>query len=244
MDDLLKILNNNAGALTILFSGIVTFATVIYAGLTWALVKETRMMREVQTEPKLQVSVNSFDFAVHIVRLNIRNIGLGPALDVVFNPRVLSGGVSAEKLLSEFTDVNFFSVGLKHFGPRQERVSGYTELTQDHDGKIASILTLDVTYRSATGKIYSDSLVIDMSEMKGGYQLGKPHAYAVAHSLEKIQQDIHRLISGSHRIKADIYTNGDRAEEVAEAKAKREQWRMERDAQQKIQADTSGGSTS
>ena len=145
MDDLLKILNNNAGALTILFSGIVTFATVIYAGLTWALVKETRMMREVQTEPKLQVSVNSFDFAVHIVRLNIRNIGLGPALDVVFNPRVLSGGVSAEKLLSEFTDVNFFSVGLKHFGPGQERVSGYTELTQDHDGKIASILTLDVT---------------------------------------------------------------------------------------------------
>lgn len=243
MDDLLNFLNKNAGALTILFSGIVTFATAIYAGLTWILVKETRMMREVQTEPKLQVSVSSFDFAVHIVRLHIRNIGLGPALDVVFNPRVLSGGVSAEKLLAEFTDVNFFSVGLKHFGPGQERVSGYTELTKDHDGKIASILTLDVTYRSATGKIYSDSLVIDMSEMKGGYQLGKPHAYAIAHNLEKMQEDIHRLISGTHRIKADIYTSGDRAEELAMARARREQLRMEHEAQKKLQTDTSGGGT-
>jgi hypothetical protein len=241
MTELLAFLNTNTGALTVIFSAVVTLATAVYAGLTWVLVKETRMMREVQTEPKLEVTVSSFDFAVHIVRLHVRNIGLGPALDVVFNPRVLSGGLSAEKLLAEFTDVNFFSVGLKHFGPGQERVSNYTELTKDHDGKIASIISLDVTYRSATGRTYSESLVVDMSELKGGYQLGKPHAYAIAQSLEKIQKDIHQISTGFHRIKANIYTSGDRAQEAAEAQARREQFRLQQLSKQKAKDDAING---
>lgn len=243
MTELLDLLNKNSGALTVLFAAVVTAATVVYAALTWVLVKETRMMREVQTEPKLQVTVSSFDFAIHIVRLHIQNVGFGPALNVIFKPKVLAGGQSAEKLLAEFTDVNFFSIGLKHFGPGQERVSAYTQLTEDHDGKMASMLAIDVTYSSATGKSYSDSLVVDMSELKGGYQLGKPHAYAIAQSLEKMQKDIHDLTTGSHRIKADIFTTEDRTEESAKAQARREQRQRERQAQQSAQADSpaSGG---
>lgn len=237
MTDLLQFLNTNSGALTVVFTAVVTIATAVYAALTWVLVKETRMMREVQTEPKLQVTVSPFDFAIHIVRLHIRNIGLGPALNVTFKPKVISGGASAEKLLAEFTDVNFFNVGLNHFGPGQERVSGYTQLNQDHDGKIASVLGIDVTYSSATGRVYSDTLVVDMSELKGSYQLGKPHAYAIAQSLERLQNDIHHLSTGFHRIKANIYTSEDRAQELAEAEERREQWRKEQEAQQGAQAD-------
>lgn len=240
MGDVLEFLNTNSGALTVLFTGVVTVATAVYAGLTWLLVRETRMMREVQTEPRLQVSVSSFDFAINLVRLNIRNIGLGPALDVTFRPRVVSGGAAGQKLLADFTDVHFFSVGLKHFGPGQERLSGYTQMTEDHDGKITSVLALDVTYRSATGKTYSDPLLVDMSELKGSYQLGRPHLYAIAQSLEKMQEDIHRLASGSYRIKADIFTERDRAIEMEEAKARREQFRRDSAAQQASVSANSG----
>jgi hypothetical protein len=231
MTDLLGFLNTNSGALTVLFTAVVTIATAVYAVLTWVLVTETRMMREVQTEPKLQVSVESFDFAIQIVRLHIRNIGLGPALKVVFSPRVISGGVPAKKLLEEFTQVNFFKVGLAHFGPGQEKVSSYTQLTEDHDGKMASVLGIDVTYSSTTGKTYSETLVVDMSELKGSYQLGTPNAYAIAKSLEKIQEDINRIATGYRRIKADVYTSQDRAEELEEARARREQLRKERNTQ-------------
>ena len=88
MTELLELLNKNSGALTVLFAAVVTAATVVYAALTWVLVKDTRMMREVQTEPKLQVTVSSFDFAIHIVRLHVQNVGLGPALNVTFKPKV------------------------------------------------------------------------------------------------------------------------------------------------------------
>ena len=242
MTELLKFLNENSGALTVLFTAVVTIATAVYAALTWILVNETRMMREVQTEPKLQVTVSSFDFAVHIVRLHIRNVGLGPALNVTFKPKALVGGQSAEKLLAELTDVNFFNVGLKHFGSGQERVSAYTQLTEDHDGKMASVLAIDVTYSSATGKSYSDSLVVDMSELKGSYQLGKPNLYAIAKSLEKMQEDIHHITTGFHRIKANIYTSEDRAEESAEILARQKQWQKELQVQSRARADSSSSS--
>lgn len=227
MTDLLEFLNKNSGALSVLFTAIVTVATAVYAALTWILVKETRMMRKVQTEPKLQISVASLDYAIQIVRLHISNIGLGPALDVKFEPKVIAGGEPAEKLLAEFTDVNFFKIGLKYFGPNQERVSAYTQITEDNDGKMGSVLSLDVTYRSTTGKIYQESLIVDMSELKGNYQLGKPHAYAIAQSLDGIQKDIHHLTTGFHRIETNIYTNKDRANENMQLLAKREQWQKE-----------------
>ena len=55
MAEYLKYLNDNAGALNALFSGVVALATVVYAVLTAKLVRETRNLREVQTEPRVEV---------------------------------------------------------------------------------------------------------------------------------------------------------------------------------------------
>lgn len=48
-------------------------------------------MRQVQTEPKIEITARSMEFAIHILRLHVRNIGLGPALNVKFKPRVVEG---------------------------------------------------------------------------------------------------------------------------------------------------------
>ncbi len=53
MEDILKFLNENAGAVNILFSGLVTLATLVYAILTWKLVAETQKMRRAQTDAKV-----------------------------------------------------------------------------------------------------------------------------------------------------------------------------------------------
>lgn len=69
MSETLKFLNENSGALTVIFTAVVTVATAVYAVLTWKLVAETRLMREVQTEPKIEISVGSFATAWHLLRL-------------------------------------------------------------------------------------------------------------------------------------------------------------------------------
>ena len=213
ISEILDYLNKNSGALTVLFTAIVTISTVAYAVLTWILVSETRRMRQVQTEPKIEVTIRSFEFAIHIVRLHARNIGLGPATNVRFSPRVVSGGDAAQALLEEFTQTNFFKVGLKYFGPGQERASHYTQMTQGHDGKIAAVLVIDISYESATGVKYKEQATIDMSELKGGYQLGTPNLYSIANSLEKIQGDFAHISSGFKKISTNIYTSEDRDKE-------------------------------
>lgn len=216
MSEIIDFLNKNSGALNVIFTGVVTVATAVYAVLTWKLVSETRLMREVQTEPKLAVTLRSIDEAIHIVRLHFRNIGNGPAVGVKFSPRVEVGAEVSAALLDEFTKPNFFRTGLSYFGPGQERLSMYTQLHENHDAKLSTVLAFDVEYESLTGKKYKDTLVVDLSEYKGTHQLGKPHLYAIAQSLEKLHKDFERLAGGSRRLKADVYSEEDRARERAE----------------------------
>lgn len=216
MTEILDYLNKNSGAFTVIFTAVVTAATAVYAILTYVLVKETRLMRQVQTEPKIEITAKSLEIAIHILRLHIRNIGLGPALNVRFTPKVVAGDEAAKDLISEFTETNFFKSGLSYFGPGQERLSSYTQLTQNHQGKIASVIAFDVEYESTTGKKYTETLLIDMSEHKGAYQLGKPHMYSIAQSLEKLQKDVGDIVSGFKRIRTDVFTAEDREAEAEE----------------------------
>ncbi len=230
MSDLLAFLNQNSGALTVIFTGVVTVATAVYAVLTWQLVSETRQMRQVQTEPKVEISLRSVAEAIHIQRLHIRNIGLGPALNVTFHPKVLSGGDGAQSLLDELTETNFFRTGIGYLGPGEERYSHYTEMSENHDQKIASVIGFDLTYRSSTDKKYAETVVVDMSEQKGNYQLGKPHLYSIALSLDRLQKDLHNVVTGFKRIRADVYTSGDREAEQRAIRERIESERSRRDA--------------
>jgi hypothetical protein len=219
LSDILDTLNKNSGAFNVLFSAIVTIATVVYAKLTSTLVSETKKMRQVQTEPKIEITVKPFDFAIHITRLQIRNIGLAPALNVKFKSQVQSGGECAQSLLEEFTMTNFFKTGLKYFGPGQEIHSNFTQLNKNHEAKMASVLLFNLEYESVTGVKYKEQVVIDMSELRGLGQLGTPNLYSIAKSLEKIKEDFSHITSGYRKINTNVFTAKDRAKEQEEQEA-------------------------
>jgi len=218
MTEFLDYLNKNSGAFTVIFTAVVTIATAVYAVLTYILVKETRLMRQVQTEPKIEIMARPMEIAVNILRLHVKNIGLGPAINIKFSPKILAGSDGAKNLLEELTKTNFFNSGLAYFGPNQELVSSYTQMTHNHEEKLASIIAFDLRYESVTGKKYKETIVIDMSEHKGAYQLGKPHLYSIAHSLEKLQGDIHNITTGFKKINTNVFTAEDRQQEEAEFK--------------------------
>ena len=195
----------------LIFAGTVAVATVFYAVLTWKLVRETRSLREVQTEPKLHVILGNHDSPFNLVRLRIENIGLGPARDLQLNLVVESGGREAEKMLEEFTEPNFFKTGFRHFGPGQSVFSGFTNMTEgDFDAKLGASFLLSFRYESATGKEYKEEFVLNMIELKGSYQLGEPSQRLIAKSLDGIDKNLGYLITGFKRIKADVYSMEDR----------------------------------
>ncbi|WP_018141541.1 hypothetical protein [Thioalkalivibrio sp. ALJ7] len=219
MENLIAFLNQNSGALTVAFTGVVTFATVVYAVLTAILVAETRKLRQAQTEPRIEITVDALDFAVNIVRLCVRNIGEGPAKNVKFEPTVVEGGEVAEGLLEEFLSPNFFKTGLRYFGPGQSRLSGYTQTNKHFEAKASSSLCFKVAYESVTSQKYVEEIVVDMAELRGRYQLGKPHLYSIAKSIDKIQRDVHHITTGFKRIEVDNYDRDDREWERKEWEA-------------------------
>jgi len=215
--EFLSFLNENAGAFSVIFTAVVTLATISYAILTYWLVKETALMRQVQTEPKIEITVRSHEVHFSIMRLYVRNIGLGPALNVKFFPKVLAGGDVASELIESFTDANFFKVGLGFFGPGKEMVSGYTQMTKDGESKFCCVIGFDVRYESVTGKKYRENLIVDMSEHRGMRRIGGiPPLHSIAQTLERIQKDFNRITSHASRIGVDMYTEQDRLREREE----------------------------
>ncbi len=213
---MLYFLNQNSGAFSVVFTMIVAISTVVYAYLTAKLVGETRRMRWVQTEPKLEVIIRNREEWIGLIQIYVRNIGLGPAYDISFDISAETGGEGAQTLIDDFTKANFFKTGLKYLGPGQGRDSGWSQMNKQFDQKIKSILLFNVKYESVSKKRYQDKFRLDLSEFKGSCQIGKPHLYAIAQNLEKMQKDIHGLATGSQRIKADVFDSEDRENERKE----------------------------
>ncbi len=209
-------LNQNAGVLSTVFSGIVMFATVVYAILTASLVAETRRMREAQTEPRMQVTASPREEFVSIVTLRVKNIGLGPAYDLHFTLRGDAQTSGENELIKDFSRSQFLSKGLRYLGPGQELHSGFTEMTKNFAEKIKARLTVEVTYCSATGKSYRDAIPIHFEEFEGYGTIGTPHLYSIAESLKKIEQNVGHLASGFRHLRVDTYTNDDRRREEEE----------------------------
>jgi len=228
--DTVDFLNKNAGVLTTVFSGIVMLATVIYAVLTASLVAETRHMREVQTEPKMEVIAFTREEFVSFITLRVKNIGLGPAYNVKFVLRGESQSAGELELIQDFSRSHFLSRGLQYLGPGHELQSGFTQINQNFNEKINARLIVEVTYSSASGKVYADSIPIHFEEFEGYGILGTPHLYSIAKSLEKIERNIDHLATGWRRLRVDSYTESDRNRESEELEERHREYANQQDS--------------
>lgn len=216
MSDIFALLNTNSGALSAIFSGVVTVATVVYAWLTAKLVQETRQMRQVQTEPRIQVTYRTRDEWINFLDISVMNIGLGPAQDVQFVIRALSDNPGALELIASLNKLGAFKSGLKYLGPGQEFSSFWSSLMEGDMTKVDSQISVACRYSSVTGTMYSTEYVLDLSELKGSRSLGEPPLLKIAKHIEAIEKDIHSIITGFKRLGVDAYSQENRdAERIA-----------------------------
>lgn len=228
LSEAITCLNSNSGAIMVIFAAVVTVSIAVYAILAWGLISETRRLREAQIEPKIEITLNPADFAADAFRLNVKNAGTGPARDVRFSSITISGCKEAERLLEELGKAGFIKAGLNYLSPGNEQHSEYARITKDFDSEAAPVLSCDVEYESVTGRRYKDRLTVDMSELRGIDRQGRPDLYAIAKSLEAIQNDLTSLICGNRKIRADVYTAEDRSREDADELAFIEKLKRER----------------
>lgn len=229
---MMELTENYQDIATLIFSGVVALSTVVYAVLTALLVVETRQMRRAQTEPKLVAYVEPREEFINFAHLYIQNVGPGPAFDVSFKLTAKKDDEGAQLLIDDFSKSRFLETGVEYIGPTQRMRSRDTAFTQEFDKKIKAILNIELSYRSSTGKKYSDKYSIDMSQFEGAGGLGIPHLYSIAQSLKKFQEDFHRISSGFNKLKVETYSHEDRERARAEWEEQRNEMLQKSDEKQ------------
>jgi len=200
-------LNQNSAFFLVLFSLIVTGATVAYAILTGKLVSETRKMREVQTEPSIFVNLYLKEDWAGLIDLVIQNIGSGAAYNLKFelNPDF---EYRKERFLSR---VNFIKNGVNSLAPNQQIKHFLTSLVGREELEETKI-EFKVKYENSTGKSYQREYTLDFSEFWGRRRVGESLLKDIAKNLEKIEGYIQQ-ISLAKKIEVVTYTNKDIEEE-------------------------------
>ena len=197
-------LNQNNGVLMIIFTGVVAFATVVYALLTWKLVNETKEMRKAQTEPNISVTIEPREEWINFIDMKIMNIGSGPAYDIKFKIEP-----DFEYFKDRFLSKIKIMQGIKYLAPNQKIQFFLTSLTENFEEKIKKPFKIKVVYKNKVGDIFRETFIIDFSQFEGMSQLGEPPLYKIAKSLDSLQKDVGRLSSGFHRLKTIVYTKKD-----------------------------------
>ena len=239
MEGFLKTLNDNAGAFQVVFAALVTLATVVYAALTWILVAETRRMRRAQTDAKVVIGLEVRPQYVGFVDVCVRNEGVGPAYDVSFAVRPTVTGQGDASVVETIASLGFIARGIDYFSPNQEFRSFLTSVSDNYDVKMATSITVDVGYKTAAGEAIRDTYVLDFSMFHNITQLGKPDLYSIAKSLEKLQDDVHKISTG--RSKPHVLTQDRNQYEDERRRDYEERIAARRDRDEKSEPD--GGET-
>lgn len=218
--DIMKYLNENTGAVGVVFSGLVTLATLVYAVLTWRLVSETRRMRKAQTDAKVTIRVEPRKEAINFLDFVVTNEGIGPAYDIKFELKAIPSKEIDDSISNKIKSLGFINKGLEYLSPNQEIRTFLTSMLENFEKKIDTAINIEVSYTNSSGETSKDSYLIDMSIFKGLNQVGKPDLYSIAKDIEKIQKDFHNLTTGFTKL--NVITQS-KADFLSEEQEKREE---------------------
>lgn len=149
--------------LQLFFTGVVALATLVYAYLTYVLVKETIRLRQIQTEPEIIVYLQPIEDSPSFLEIIVRNIGGGTAYNLKW-----SFDLEAKLIKEKNTRLDkqkFFIEGMDYFAPGQIYRSIFGVTTELYEKPIPSALLLKVSYENMQTKKYQREFSIDRSRI-------------------------------------------------------------------------------
>jgi len=199
LEQALRFLNENAGALQAVFSGLVMAATVVYALLTWRLASETRQMRRLQVQPEISVTIQPQEENMNFVDMVIENIGLGPAYDLR-----LETDSDLRWRGTKLVDMGVFQQGIRFFAPRQRLDFFLVNVADDFDKLMSTTVRVKAIFRDQRGERYTRDFALKFSEFQGLRRVGTPPLTRLARSLEQLRNDLYRSATGLQAIRVQI----------------------------------------
>lgn len=191
LNSVISFLNTNSGAFLVITTIIYASITGVYAFITRRMLKETKIMRESQTEPFVFINLQPLERVRFLKNIVIQNIGPGPAYDVRFKiePDIV---LSRDQKLSE---INMMKQGFKYLAPNQ-RIECLIASSMELANKKEKVLyELTVTYQNKSEKHYEATYVLDFTEYFGMQYTDDDPYKGIVDKLEAIHGDIDKVIA-------------------------------------------------
>ena len=180
-----------ATIITLVFSGLVALSTIVYAILTWKLVKETKQMRISQYEPYIMFYLSTVETTNNYFLINIMNIGKGVAKNVKFeiltDPKFNS---------SRMTDNSFFQMGVNYFPPQKSyRYCLGSWQGMEREEILSRKLEIKVSYKDIFDKEKAETFSLSFSDTEIDVKFTPPETYIgmISHNIEKVNNSIKQL---------------------------------------------------
>lgn len=177
--------------LTLIFSGIVAFSTVVYAILTSKLVKETKATRLLQITPDVQVYLEKAETDAHFVYFIIENFGFGVASEVKFTFIKDFNYYDSDRL--RLSNMGSFKHGLSYFYPRQRYKYFFTNLLEDFENKINDNVEIGISFKDIHNNKYQRNFVLRIDEILGtGMMITPPDSFIgrISYELSEIKKKL------------------------------------------------------
>ena len=181
-------LNTYNGAIIGIATVVLVGITICYTYLTWRLLKAN-------DTPEIAISLRPHEAHINLVMLCIENIGTGAARNLQFatNPS------SIPCLDIPFEKIGFLSSGIAYFEPGRKIEQFLVSVIGKFDELKQIQLNITVTYNDSANRKHERPFSLDFSESVGFSQIGNPPLYEMAKNIKKIQEDLHRITTGSRK---------------------------------------------
>jgi hypothetical protein len=194
--------------LQVVFAAAITGATVAYAILTRTLVRETRRLREIGSEPWVSVYVEPSKRGIGFLEFIVSNVGNGPAYDIklalqsdwqIFPERYPEVRLSG---------IGLFKNGIRYLAPGQS-LRTFVGKGEDLVKRDTHELPIKLSYRNHARTVTTEDLSISFAHLVGLMSVGEPADVKAANMLERIAGHLRRF-GGLSPIPVDVFTQKDR----------------------------------
>jgi len=210
MDQLLKTINainQNQGVIIVVF-------TFLLVWFNLRIARETRRLREVETEPHVEVYLVPYKGSMNIINMIVKNSGGGPARNIKW------------KISADFDDLEIHKIPIAnmslfkvlHYLPANEKLEFFfgTAVNILKEPKLKPI-QIKVEYKNNhNSNKKTDLFNIDLEPFEGMQRIGTPPDYEMAKALKQMADDFSYFKRGYAKLKVLTKTEKEELEEQEE----------------------------
>jgi len=193
-------------------AAIMALTTIVYAVITARMLRETKKMREAQTEPHVFINIQPMEKVRVLLILVVQNIGPGPAYDLKFKVEPDLEIRKGRKL----SEVNILKNGFRYLAPKQKLECIAAHSIEEANKKEHTLHEITVTYLDKDQKKYEEKFVLDFTEYFGMLYSETDPYKGIIDKINDIHSALEKVIDGGldSKIRVVAYTKNERDEEL------------------------------